>query len=66
MDLYLAPYRPEDRVSEGGGLPQEEEHVRVRETPISELWERVEAGAFRDGKTLILLQALRIRRPELF
>ncbi len=53
-------------MSEGGGLPQEEEHVRVRETPISELWERVEAGAFRDGKTLILLQALRIRRPELF
>jgi nudix-type nucleoside diphosphatase (YffH/AdpP family) len=66
VDLYLAPYGPEDRVSGGGGLPEEEEHVRVMETPISELWERVEEGAFRDGKTLILLQALRIRRPELF
>ena len=66
VDLYLAPYSPEDRVSEGGGLPEEEEHVRIRETPIAELWERVEAGAIWDGKTLILLQALRIRRPELF
>lgn len=66
VDLYLAPYGPDDRVSGGGGLPQEEEHVRVAEAPIAELWARVEAGAFRDGKTLILLQALRIRRPELF
>ena len=66
VDLYLAPYRPEDRVSEGGGLPEEEEHVRVWEAPIAELWERVEAGTSWDGKTLILLQALRIRRPDLF
>ncbi len=38
----------------------------MKEVGLTELWERVEAGAFRDGKTLILLQALRIRHPELF
>ena len=66
VDLYLAPYAKEDRVSEGGGLEEEEEHVRVKEAPLAALWERVEDGTFRDGKTLILLQALYIRRPELF
>ena len=66
VDLYLAPYAREDRVSSGGGLSEEEEHVRVQEVPLSALWQQVERGACPDGKTLILLQALRIRRPELF
>jgi nudix-type nucleoside diphosphatase (YffH/AdpP family) len=66
VDLYLAEYGTADRVAEGGGLEEEGEHVRVKEVALAELWERVESGTFRDGKTLILLQALRIRRPELF
>jgi nudix-type nucleoside diphosphatase (YffH/AdpP family) len=66
VDLYLAPYRQEDRVAPGGGLDEEAEHVRVKEVPLAALWDQVELGAFRDGKTLILLQALRIRQPDLF
>jgi nudix-type nucleoside diphosphatase (YffH/AdpP family) len=66
VHLYLASYNQEDRVVEGGGLAEEDEHVRVKEVPLAALWERVEEGSFRDGKTLILLQALRLRRPELF
>lgn len=66
VDYYLAEYRGQDRVGPGGGLPEEEEHVRVKEVPLSELWAMAETGRLRDAKTLTLVQALRIRRPELF
>jgi nudix-type nucleoside diphosphatase (YffH/AdpP family) len=66
VDYHLAEYRGQDRGGPGGGLPEEEEHVRVKEVPLSELWTMAEAGQLRDAKTLTLVQALRIRRPELF
>jgi nudix-type nucleoside diphosphatase (YffH/AdpP family) len=66
VHLYLATYSPEDRIASGGGLEEEGEAVRVEERPLGELWDRVERGEMVDAKTLMLLQALRIRRPELF
>ncbi len=66
VDYYLAEYRGEDRVAPGGGLPEEEEHVRVKEVPLGVLWAMAEQGQLADAKTLTLVQALRIRRPELF
>jgi nudix-type nucleoside diphosphatase (YffH/AdpP family) len=66
VDLYLGEYDEVDRVAPGGGLDEEDEHVRVKEVPLAVLWAMVEAGDLRDAKTLILLQALRIRRPDLF
>jgi nudix-type nucleoside diphosphatase (YffH/AdpP family) len=66
VDYYLAEYRGQDRVAEGGGLPEEEEHLRVKEIPLPVLWAMAEQGRLRDAKTLTLVQALRIRRPELF
>ena len=66
VDYFLGEYRQADRVGPGGGLPEEEEHVRVKEVPIAELWRMVEAHEIRDAKTLALIQALRIARPDLF
>jgi hypothetical protein len=66
VDYFLAPYSETDRVDCGGGLEQEHEQIRLREVPLSELWALAEAGRLNDAKTLILVQALRIRRPELF
>jgi len=40
--------------------------VRVRECPLAELWAAAASGGTADAKTLLLLQALYIRRPELF
>jgi|SRR5579872_1303658 len=64
--LFLARYRPEDRTGVGGGLAAEHERIAVEETPIAQLWREAEAGRLADMKTLTLLMALRIRRPELF
>ncbi len=66
VNYFLAAYGSADRVSPGGGLDEEDEHVRVKEIPLSTLWRMVEAHEIRDAKTMVLLQALRIRRPDLF
>ena len=63
---FLAAYGEADRVAAGGGLDEEAEHLRVREVPLAELRRRMDAGEIGDAKTLLLLQALRIRQPALF
>ncbi|MFO1104455.1 MAG: NUDIX hydrolase [Methylocystis sp.] len=66
MALYLAEYRPEDRVSDGGGVADESEEVCVVEMGLTDLAAMMAADAIVDMKTLVLVQALRIRRPDLF
>lgn len=66
IDLFLAPYALADRIGPGGGVAHEQEAITVVETPLAELWAQVEAGAIEDMKTLALLLALKVRRPELF
>jgi nudix-type nucleoside diphosphatase (YffH/AdpP family) len=66
LHLFLAAYAREDRVGEGGGLAHEHEHITVLELPLRELWARVEQGRIEDLKTLTLVFALRVRRPDLF
>lgn len=64
--LYLAAYAPSDRVSDGGGVDEEDENIRVVEMSLRALGELMDAGDLVDMKTLTLVQALRLRRPELF
>ncbi len=66
MTLYLAVYRAADRVGDGGGVAHEDEEVRVVEMGLARLATLMAAGDFVDMKTLVLVQALRLRRPELF
>lgn len=66
MTLYLAAYRAADRVASGGGLAAEDENIRVVEMRLAELAALMEAGELVDMKTLVLTQALRLRRLGLF
>jgi nudix-type nucleoside diphosphatase (YffH/AdpP family) len=66
FDLYLAPYSPADRVGDGGGRADELEDITVREIALSELAQSADQGGIRDSKTLLLVQTLRLRRPDLF
>jgi nudix-type nucleoside diphosphatase (YffH/AdpP family) len=66
VHLFLAEYSPAQRVAEGGGLAEENECLRVRERPLRALWEALAGPEVADAKTLLLIQALRLRRPELF
>jgi nudix-type nucleoside diphosphatase (YffH/AdpP family) len=66
VDHYLAEYTQDDLVASGGGLDEEQEHIKVLQVPLADLWRDAEQGHIRDAKTLLLIQALRIRKPHLF
>jgi nudix-type nucleoside diphosphatase (YffH/AdpP family) len=59
--LYLAPYSAADRIAGGGGKASESEIIEVIEMPVEEAWKKLDAGDICDGKTVILLQALRAK-----
>jgi nudix-type nucleoside diphosphatase (YffH/AdpP family) len=66
LHLFLAPYSGESRTGPGGGLAEEHEDITVVEVGLSELAAQSDEGGIVDMKTLALVQALRLRRPELF
>lgn len=65
MHLFLAAYEASDRVSAGGGLAEEHEEIEVVEIPLERLWRMLDGGEILDLKTLALVQALRLRHPDL-
>lgn len=64
--LYLACYSAGQRIGAGGGAPEEHENITVSEIPLAELRRMTDAGRLEDAKTLVLVLALRLRRPGLF
>lgn len=66
LHLYLAPYGAADRAECGGGAPGEHENIRVVEMPLADLAGMADRAEITDLKTLTLILALRVRRPELF
>ncbi len=66
FSLFLAEYRACDRRTAGGGAEGEHENITVLELPLASLKKTMMAGLIDDLKTLALLQALLLRRPELF
>lgn len=66
LDLFLAPYTMADRTGQGGGCDDEHENIMVHELPLARLAQDADTGRLLDAKTLILVQALRLRRPDLF
>ena len=66
IDLFLAAYDDAQRTGAGGGLDGENENITVVEMPLAELWTLMESDVAADAKTRVLVQTLRIRRPDLF
>jgi len=66
QSLYLAPYRLSDRTGKGGGLRDEHEGITVVERSLSELAAEAARAQIADAKLLIVVQTLRLSRPELF
>ncbi len=57
--FFVAPYTPEARVGDGGGMEEEGEEIEIVEASFTEILREAEAGALRDGKTLTLLYWLK-------
>jgi nudix-type nucleoside diphosphatase (YffH/AdpP family) len=66
VSLFLARYTESDRIDQGGGLQEESESVTVLEVALSRLANLADIGGLCDMKTMLLLQTLRLRYPEIF
>lgn len=58
--FFIAKYTHDMRVHEGGGLADEEENIEVIEMGMDAAMQMVENGQIRDGKTIMLLQHMRL------
>jgi GDP-mannose pyrophosphatase NudK len=57
--FFTCAYSPADKVSEGGGLPDEGEDIEVIEITLEQAAAMIAAGEIIDAKTVILVQYLR-------
>ena len=58
--FFIAEYSKSMRVHEGGGIEHEEENIEVLELPFQKAWEMIDTGEIKDGKTIMLLQYIRL------
>lgn len=58
--FFIAEYTPAMKVSDGGGVPEEEENIEVMEVPFPDALAMVSDGRIRDGKTIMLLQYMQL------
>lgn len=61
IHFYVAPYRKNQKVEEGGGLKEEGEELDVLEVPFAEALRMLEAGEIRDLKTILLLHYAQVK-----
>jgi GDP-mannose pyrophosphatase NudK len=60
--FFVASYTKEMKISEGGGLEEEEENIEVLEIPFAKALEMIASGDIRDGKTILLLQYAQLHK----
>lgn len=58
--FFVAAYTKDMKVHEGGGLEEEQEHIEVLELGIATAMDMVRNGEIKDGKTIMLLQHLKL------
>ncbi|SHM79528.1 GDP-mannose pyrophosphatase NudK [Mucilaginibacter sp. OK098] len=54
--FFIAEYTKEMRVTEGGGLEEEQENIEVLELSFSQALGMIKTGEIKDAKTIMLLQ----------
>ena len=59
--FFTARYSPEDRVGRGGGDAHEGEDIEVLELALDEALAMIDRGEIIDGKTIMLLQHVKLR-----
>jgi len=60
IHYYVAEYKKEQKVGDGGGLDDESEDIEVVEMPFEEAFIMIRNGEIKDAKTVILLQYAKI------
>ena len=60
LHFFIAEYAESMKLHEGGGIEHEEENIEVLEIPFQQAIEMIESGEIKDGKTIILLQYVKL------
>ena len=60
LHFFIAEYANTMKVADGGGVDHEEENIEVLEIPIQNAMEMINTGAIKDGKTIMLLQYIKL------
>jgi nudix-type nucleoside diphosphatase (YffH/AdpP family) len=60
--FFIAEYAKEMKVSDGGGAEHEEENIEVMEIAFETALNMISSGEIKDGKTIMLLQHLRLHQ----
>lgn len=58
--FFIAEYDKNMKVSEGGGIAEEQENIEVLELKFEEAFNMINTGEIKDGKTIMLLQYAKI------
>lgn len=58
--FFVAEYSDDMKISDGGGLEEEHEHIEVLEMPFAQALELMASGEIKDAKTIVLLQYAQI------
>jgi len=58
--FFVAEYSSSQKISNGGGAEHEEENIEVLEFHIDDAMKMIESGEIKDGKTIILLQYVKL------
>lgn len=64
LHYFAARYLPSDRISKGGGAPDEGEDIEVLEITLDEAYASISDGKIIDAKTIMLIQHLRLEMAE--
>lgn len=59
--FFIAEYAPSMKITEGGGLEQEQEDIEVLELPIDQAMQMIGTGEIKDAKTILLLQYVKLQ-----
>ena len=62
LHFFISAYSKSMKVHEGGGLEHEQENIEVLELSIDQAMKMVDNGEIKDGKTIMLLQYLKLHR----
>jgi GDP-mannose pyrophosphatase NudK len=62
LHFFIAEYSSSMKVHEGGGVAHEQEDIEVIETAFEQALLMIETGEIKDGKTIMLLQYLRLHQ----
>jgi nudix-type nucleoside diphosphatase (YffH/AdpP family) len=60
LHFFIAEYTNNMKVADGGGLEEEEENIEILEIKMQDALAMIKSGEIKDGKTIMLLQYIRL------